>query len=179
MPNHVVNEVIFADLTSERKAELLANLCDGEFRTDFSILLPPPLNSWPGSVSVKHEQAFPETHLNWCTKNWGTKWGAYSHKPTEIGDDHLILRFETAWGPPRGWLVAIFNRFQQSFRYNWLSEGESRGWACFFDYDALDDPTHRKQAWAENEADDTLDRHLHVLQWGDAADEIMVERDAL
>lgn len=178
MPNHVVNEIIFEGLKAGQAADLLAGLCDAEQNADFSILLPPPLNSWPGSVGTKHEKAFPTNHLDWCRQNWGTKWGAYSSKPTEITETTLILRFQTAWSPPRGWLLAIFNRFKLSFRYNWLDEGESRGHAGYFDYPALDDLTFRKEAWGEQEADDALDRHLHMLRWGDAADEIMAERDA-
>ncbi len=102
-------------------------------------------------------------------KNWGTKWGAYDVLPVENDGNHLILRFKTAWSPPRGWLVAIFNKFKLSFYYHYLSEGEARGHVGHFDWQALDDLARGHFAWNEKDAPDELNCHLHVLLWGDAA----------
>ena len=83
----------------------------------------------------------------------------------------LTLRFDTAWSAPRGWLCAVFNTIKAGFEYNYLSEGETRGHAGFFNWARLDDMGG--EAWGERDADDALNRHLHVLLWGDDADEIM------
>jgi hypothetical protein len=164
MPNHIINEIIFRDLTADRKNELLANCCDKDGKVDFEILVPMPLNVWRGSVGTRHEQAFKIVGLDWARENWGTKWNAYSHKPTETTADSLIFRFETAWRPPYGWLCAVFNRFKLSFEHNWLDEGTSRGVHGVFDWAEAEkdfgDP------WKEEPADDALNKHLHVLHWG-------------
>lgn len=127
MPNHVMNEVIFTGLSPVQIASLREKILDEVGQVDFGLLLPIPLNCWMGSVGAKHENAFPYTALDWCTRNWSTKWNAYSTQPIEESTNSPIVRFETAWRPPYGWLVAIFNHFKISFAYNWLSEGEQRG----------------------------------------------------
>ena len=40
---------------------------------------------------------------DWCIENWGTKWSPSNVylDPTE-GDEYLIYKFNTAWGPPTG-----------------------------------------------------------------------------
>lgn len=162
MPNHVINELVFRDLTSEKKAELLSNLCVAD-QVDFQLLLPVPLNVWQFSCGTRHEKAFQTTGLDWCRLNWGTKWNAYSQQPIEQTDDSLILRFETAWRPPYGWLCAILNRFKIAFEHNWLDEGAERGVAGRFQWV---DNVMRAEPWAEEPADDTLHRHLHKLHWG-------------
>lgn len=165
MPNHVINEIIIRDLDPFRMSEILAAVCNGDGIVDFEVLLPPPLNSWPGSVRAKHEKAFKTTHLDWATQNWGTKWNAYGTLRTpEVAGDVLTLRFDTAWRPPYGWLVAIFNKFRLSFTYNYLSEGEMRAKSGSFNYARLDDMG--REAWSEEEATDEVHRHLHLLRWG-------------
>ena len=175
MPNHIANEVVFTGLTDDLRERLLAKLCNAKGDPDFAILLPPPLNSWPGSVSVLHEKAFPDNHLDWCRKNWSTKWNAYQVRQNEVDGDRLVLRFNTAWRAPMGWFVAIFNTFEISFEYRYLDEGSNRGRLGFFNWDRLDDMGG--EAWSERDADDEMNRYLHVLRWGDAADEIMAETE--
>jgi hypothetical protein len=123
MPNHVINEIIFRDCDEQLQRDILAAvLTDGE--VDFGVLLPKPLNIWMGSCGRKHEQAFRVTGLDWATANWGTKWNAYGHneggKYRSVRQDgtSLILTFQTAWRPPYGWIVALFNRFKISFDHD-------------------------------------------------------------
>jgi hypothetical protein len=165
MPNHVVNELIFRGTDRATQALILSKLCNDRGEVDFEILVPSPINIWLGSVGRIHTDTFPDTHLDWARKNWGTKWNAYSQKPTEQTEDTLTLRFETAWRPPYGWLVAIFNTFKCSFEHNWFSEGEDRGRAGKWNYAGLDD-LDGLSSWEETDADDDLQKHLHVLQWG-------------
>jgi Ferredoxin-like domain in Api92-like protein len=172
MPNHVANEVIFTGLTEDLRAQLLMKLCKADGTPDFSILLPPPLNSWPGSVGARHEKAFPHNDLDWNTKNWSTKWNAYRVEKAENEGDRLVLRFNTAWRAPMGWFLAIFNTFKIDFEYRYLDEGASRGRIGEFCWANLDDWLNR-EAWSERDVDDEMNRYLHVLRWGDAADEIM------
>lgn len=36
----------------------------------------------------------------WCCDNWGSKWDAKDLKCEQIGFNCLLLRFDSAWGPP-------------------------------------------------------------------------------
>lgn len=161
MPNHVINELIFRNVNAEQQEAIIAGVCGADGNVDFSVLVPAPLNIWNGNVGTKHERAFGETGLDWNCKNWGTKWGAYSHQETERTDDSLTFRFETAWSPPYPWLAAVLNKFSLPFDHNWLDEGAERGRKGRFSVDEKWGPE-----WDEEEADDALHRHLHKLHWG-------------
>lgn len=165
MPNHVVNEIIFRGVDRAKQDEILAVACGSKGEVDFEVLLPIPLNVWRGSVGTRHEKALQQTGLDWQRLNWGTKWNAYSQKPIERTDDTLTLIFETAWRPPYGWLVAMFNRFHLSFDHNWLDEGAERGVCGRFNADFIDDDM-RGEPWGEKPADDDMQKHLHKLRLG-------------
>ena len=167
MPNHVVNELIFRDVPQETRQLIIDTICDEKGDVDFEKLLPMPLNAWRGSVGSNHEKAFPQNGMDWANKNWSTKWNAYSHKPTETTDDSITFRFETAWRPPYGWLVAVLNTLKISFEHNWLSEGESVGHRGTWKYGKPAAPFSDYE-WKEEveEVGTPLQRHLHLLQWG-------------
>lgn len=165
MPNHVVNELIFRDVSKEAQDQILAVAMNKDGEVDFEVLVPAPLNIWWGSVGSRHEKAFQDTHLDWARRNWGTKWNAYSHKPVARTADSLTLTFETAWRPPYGWLAALVNKLALSFDHNWLDEGASRGVAGRFEVTASDSimgPVN----WTEEPCGDEMQRHLHFLHWG-------------
>lgn len=163
MPNHVVNEVIFSCITQSLRNDLLSACCNEHQQVDFERLVPAPINSWRGGVSASHEKAFPHNDLDWCRANWGTKWNAYGHRQPELTDNGLILRFDSAWRPPYGWLVAVFNCFHLDFDHNWLSEGSSQGVCGTFRWiDSKLESCNWKEAPAEGE----MQRHLHTLRWG-------------
>jgi len=164
MPNHIVNELVFRNLDEADQDAILALVLNDAGEVDFEILVPAPLNLWCGNVGANHTEAFRDTHLDWATRNWGTKWNAYSQKPISRTDDSLILIFETAWRPPYGWLAALFNKTKRSFDHNWLDEGRDRGVEGRFVWDEGRPfgPMH----WEEEPCGDEMQRHLHYLHWG-------------
>jgi hypothetical protein len=161
VPNHVINELVFRGVDAGQQQAIVSAACDSQGKVDFGILVPMPLNIWMGSVGSEHERAFQNTGLDWARVNWGTKWNAYSHKPTEVEDEMLTLRFETAWAPPYPWLAAMLNKLSLSFQHNWLDEGAARGRTGTFKLDERWGPI-----WDEDEASDAMHRHLHKLHWG-------------
>ncbi len=169
MPNHVINEVVFRDLSDTLVDKIASRTVDRLTKhVDFSILLPIPINCWMGSVSMADERAFKNTALDWCTQNWGTKWNAYgAHNGVEHTPSALTLRFDTAWRPPYGWLAALLNTFHLSFQHNWLSDGEAQSYAGQFVYQ----PGHAMGDfdWREAPAPPDLRAHLHLLRWGVAS----------
>lgn len=173
MPNHVLNELIFqADAATQER--ILAKLCNDKGDVDFEILIPTPPNVWLGNVGQKHEK-LGLNGLDWSRQNWGTKWNAYSHKPTERTETTLTLRFNTAWSPPFPWLVAAFNTLKASFEHNWLDEGDSRGHQDKWDFSKMEEAGFA-DPWTEARADDAMNLHLHEVMWGaETAREIMAE----
>lgn len=163
MPNHVINEIIFRNVDAEKQMAILAACCGDDGKVDFNILVPKPLNIWQFSVGTKHEAAFQQTGLDWARLNWGTKWNAYDHRPIQQTDDTLTIAFETAWRPPYGWLVAVFNKFQIAFDHNWMNEGDNCAVCGKFVW-VTDDM--RADPWIERPADEAEQRRIHKLMWG-------------
>lgn len=165
MPNHVINEIIFRNVDAGKQAAIAAKLCNDEGKVDFERLVPIPPNIWLGNVGTKHEK-LGVSALDWCRENWRTKWNAYSHKPIERTDDSITFRFETAWSPPYGWLVAVFNVIRLDFEHNWLDEGAARGWEGMWLRSTFDTERGFEDPWTEKPASDAMQRHLHKLHWG-------------
>lgn len=163
MPNRVINEAIFIGNTEfRRKVKEIAVGADGKI--DFTLLLPIPLYCWQGGVSSLHMKRFPDNALNWCSKNWSTKWGAYGKQTVEEIGDTLTLSFDTAWSAPFGWYAAIFNSVERGFQINWLSEGEMRGHTGIF---SMGNKPFDSMGYDETPAiSDDLQKHLHLLRWG-------------
>lgn len=166
MPNHVINEVIFPGLgaTTELFQWVKNGLLDAKGKVSFAVLLPPPLNYWRHGVGSQHD-AMPGNCLDWNSKNWSTKWDAYGDPTAEVIGEDFVLRFKTAWSPPLGWYVAIFNYFGLSFDYCYLSEGDDESHAGRFDIEKterlFDKPWHE---WPI--ADVATHRRLHKMLWG-------------
>lgn len=161
MPNHVINELVFTDLTEADRDRVVTAIYAGD-NVDFEILVPMPLNMWWGAVGSNHEAAFKRTGLDWARENWGTKWNAYRSVAPEWADGVLTIRFQSAWSPPYPWLAAVFNKLNLPFAHNWLDEGAERGWIGTF---SIDEPIWGIE-WKEVEATDEMQRHLHKLLWG-------------
>ncbi len=164
MPNHIVNEIRLHDVD---QALARAIVSSDERLIDFEKLLPLPLNFWPGNVSMSHEKAFPGTHLKAAREIWGTKWNAYALSDESLRHDgaDTILTFETAWAPPRGWVVAIFSTLKCDITHHWQDEGS--------------DDVHREKyvfsgdtmgfsSWTTElvKAGSDDHRRLYKLQWG-------------
>lgn len=164
MPNHVINELIFSDCDADKVQRLREVICDEYGKVDFEVLLPSPINIWRGCVGSKHKETFPDTHLDWATKNWGTKWNAYGDRAFEVDGGTVTVTFRTAWNPPYGWLVALFNTIKGKFSHNFLSEGRTKAVVSSWNYVSIDQAFG--DAWVEIEADEEMQKHLHILLWG-------------
>lgn len=165
MPNHIVNEIRLHGVDAER----VRAIASGPERViDFEKLLPLPLNFWPSSVSMDHEQAFPGTHLDAATQTWGTKWNAYALSDDslrQVGDD-TILTFETAWAPPRGWVVAVFSKLKCDITHHWQDEGSDDVHREIYTFTG--DGSISFPKWVSEVVDQGSDDHrrLYKLQWG-------------
>ena len=163
MPNHVFNEVRLHGVSLETVTLLIT---DKTGRISFAVLVPLPINFWPGNVGRDHEEAFPGTHLDAATKSWGTKWNCYGDpKAVQDGDDTLIT-FQTAWAPPRGWIVALFNTLGCKITAKWLDEGRSD---AFTETYVMDDPQNfGGPNWKTETHIEGSDeqRRLHKCLWG-------------
>ena len=171
MPNHVITEVVFRNVSKEQRESILAMVASTEQEIDFNTLLPIPLNVWRGSVGIRHEAAFGKenTALDWCRHNWGTKWNAYGlneggkYQSVDQSADTLTLTFQTAWSTPCGWLLALWHKSGCPLEYTWLDEGREHAFAGrFTTYEGgmLNEP------WLEDEADEATTRRMHKLLWG-------------
>lgn len=164
MPNHIVNEI---RLHSVHASAARAIVSSDEQAIDFGKLLPLPLNYWPGSVSSLHEKAFPGTQLDAAIKTWGTKWNAYALSDDSLrqdGDD-TVLTFETAWSPPRGWVVAVFNTLECDITHHWQDEGSE---AVHCEKYTFGDRSIFFPKWTAEEVEmgSADHRRLYKLQWG-------------
>lgn len=165
MPNHVTNEIIFRNVSAADQDAIIAKLCNADGIVDFEVLVPTPPNIWLGNVGEKHKRLGVNA-LDWSRENWGTKWNAYSHKKIERTDDTLKVVFDTAWSPPYGWLVAVFNVLKRDFEHNWMDEGASHGWEGKWLYSVMVDNKTFLDPWTEEPCGDEMQKHLNVLRWG-------------
>lgn len=161
MPNHVINEIVFDNVNWFRRRKILKKVVKNK-HVDFEILVPAPINIWNGNTGRNHEETFPGTHLDWARNNWGTKWNAYESEIIKFSNT-LTIRFKTAWSPPYGWIIALFNYFQLPFSLLWMSEGHDK--AFYEAYDPGADEYDSEQ-WIKNEADEIQTRYAHKLLWG-------------
>jgi hypothetical protein len=171
MPNFVTMEVLFRNVDAETQQRILAAACNTEGEIDFEVLLPIPLNCWKGAYSVFSAPPFPCTWHDWCSENWGTKWNACneSSEPVVRTDDSLTLQFDTAWAPPYGWLVALYNKLRLPFEYNWLFEGKDCGYSGSFDPSEVFDPDCPRKGfneWKEAECDGETRKRLCLRMYG-------------
>lgn len=168
MPNHVVNEIVFRGVDADAQSAIKSQCLNAEGFIDFGVLLPIPINVWMFSHSQIHEKLGGNA-LDWCTENWGTKWNAYGQDDEHydrltVDGDTLTLRFQTAWSPPYGWLLALFNTTKRDFDHNWMDEGAAHGVSAAWRYPKGDD--FRFKPWSEKPCDEPMQRHLNKLQWG-------------
>lgn len=164
MPNHVINEITFAGCDAATVAKLRSIVLNGDGEVDFEVLVPAPLNIWNGSVGTKHTAAFPDTHLDWATKNWSTKWNAYGKQSLDVDGEEVRIEFQTAWRPPYGWLVALFNTMKRRFVHKWMSEGHDRGVIGVWEWEGKE--PFSQHDWNETDADPETQKYLHLLLWG-------------
>lgn len=165
MPNHILNEVEVA----AGRDYVLPLVTNKEGQIDFATLLPLPINYWPGNVGSEHKETFPGTHLDAARATWGTKWNAYGinrrYQSIVADRERTLLTFQTAWSPPMGWIMALWNTTKAAIVLRWLDEGRSEAVIDRFDYailagDGFGEP------WTRTAADEAETRRLHKLLWG-------------
>lgn len=94
---------------------------------DFNGLIPQPEGIFRGPLS--EEDRIKSAGLNWYdwnVANWGTKWNAYKVSwidGLEPDAYEFLVKFETAWSPPRPVLQAIKDK-GFDVRYTYLDEGD-------------------------------------------------------
>ena len=79
------------------------------------------------------------TWYEWCNKNWGTKWNAYSC--VELGKDDDTLEFFTAWSSVPTILEALSRKYpDQTISYCWADEdiGSNVGEAVYKNGEMID-----------------------------------------
>lgn len=161
MPNHVINEITLHGVKLE---DCKQYIFDKAGNVSFAVLLPLPLNYWPGSVGADHEKAFPGTHLDAAREVWGTKWDAYGDPVAEDSESGVVIRFKSAWNHPRGWTCALFNTLNCDITVNWLDEGQTNAHSeIYTSRDKWGD-----MRWEEGVILAGSDEHrrLHKLLWG-------------
>ena len=163
MPNHIYNEITLKDVLYADARKVILNK-DGD--VDFGVLLPLPLNGWPGSAGILHKQEFPSVHLDDARKIWGTKWGPYGDPKLVRHNDGVTITFQTAWTHPRGWVCALFNTFNCDILCEWLDEGYFDGtretWSKIVDGD-MTSPSWKSEKIPEKSPDH---RRLHKALHG-------------
>jgi hypothetical protein len=159
MTNDVLNEIIFRDVNRATQDRILEKTCDAHEQgcVNFEILLP-SLSFWEGGGDNDVRARVPGWG-DWASYNWGTVRHPYNDRPIERSDDTLILRFETAWRPPYGWIVALFNFFKLPFEHNSIIQFGGRGRCGKFTCEP-------EPKWVELDATDTMHAHLLLLFYG-------------
>ena len=61
MPNHIISEVRFENVTQEQADEIKRTVFDSNGEVDFNLLVPMPLNIWQGDCNDKHNRMFGDT----------------------------------------------------------------------------------------------------------------------
>ena len=116
MPDWTSNKLQI--IGSKEDCESFMLFCKGEngVAFDFSKILTPP-------TDLKSDESF----LNWCIKNWGTKWPAYECRNwggQEYEDGYLFwISFKTAWNRPSR-LILHASKLFPSISFVLFSVGE-------------------------------------------------------
>ena len=160
MPNHVYNEV---RLHGVSLADVDRKLCRRDGVLSFAVLLPLPVNYWPGCVSSAHEAAFPGTQLQAARDTWGTKWDCYGDPSVEQDELDVVIKFQSAWTPPRGWIVALFNILKCQITSLWISEGQEAANREDYTFSGPDNPTWNCRTIQPGSSEH---RRLHERLWG-------------
>ncbi|SIR21605.1 hypothetical protein SAMN05880582_10823 [Rhizobium sp. RU20A] len=121
MPAHVINEVLLHDI---KLSDCAQYLFDKNGALSFEVLVPLPINLWRGGCGRRLLEVFVGNTLDAARDMWGTKWNACGNPFAGEVPGGTVLRFKTAWNPPRGWICALFNTLACDITSHWLCEGE-------------------------------------------------------
>lgn len=135
MPDYIINELVFSDLTDEEIAEIEVLTVNENGHVDFNILVP-----LPNRLRGEWKDGDMQEVLNY----WGTKWNAQGNPPFKMvkkpGDGRLILRFLTANNKPWHWIRALITKTKKPLQYTWCWAGQ-HGWQSTFDHGSIDPVT--------------------------------------
>lgn len=120
MPDHVINEVLLHNVNSSQCRQFVL---DDKDRLSFEVLLPLPLHLWRGDFDAEVRNAFAGSSMDAAFQFWGTMRDAYGDVKVDDTAEGTLLRFQTAWDHPRGWLCALFNKLNCDITASWLCEG--------------------------------------------------------
>lgn len=150
MPNHETNNVLVTGDPAQVAAFVEEAFTDG--RIDFEKIVPPPENIETGGCphlgidpNLGADGTYTDDEGNtrtcwykWNLANWGTKWGAYEHRPykytvrklwnaqTGMHDRpwaFVFLVFETAWSQP----TPIFDAIEEKWGVKVLAVTQDEG----------------------------------------------------
>lgn len=131
MPNHETNYVVVVGEPAAIQRFLAEAFTDGEHDEparvlDFNSILPQPEGIETGGCSGNHPEGV-VCWYEWNSANWGTKWGAYSHRELLVTGTEAQLEvrlvFDTAWTQPTPIFVAIEERWGVEVNAITLDEG--------------------------------------------------------
>ena len=130
MPNHILNRISVSNQNDDLqkiKDFLRSEECD----VDFNKILPQPENIFRGDLGKEEEDYCKKNNIptwyNWNTKNWGTKWNAYS---ININNDNI--EFETAWNGVPNLMLKLSENFPDTdIIYEFADEDVSSNCAEF------------------------------------------------
>ena len=102
MPNWCMNELTITGPAD--KVFAWAELHTTKYETSTSVLdfnksIPEPLDEYGWS------------NVNWQYDNWGTKWGACDTCYLDYKEGHVVIAFDTAWGPADRWIHTMSGMF--------------------------------------------------------------------
>lgn len=167
MPNHIISEVRFENVTKEQADEIKKAVLDIDGKVDFNLLIPQPLNIWRGNCNDEHKKMFGDTWYDWNIKNWGTKWNAYESS-VRFDDFYLVIVMQTAWSPPMPWFAALFNKFDLDFKVLWMDEGDDKAHIDKFYHGGFDNG----KEWSREDASKEDYEKIHILMWGRTREEM-------
>lgn len=105
MPNIIHNVMKIDD--GEKAKEVYAAMKTEESEFDFNAVMPVPAEKEG------------DEKLEWCTKNWGSKWNAMD--PVML-DDRTVY-FQTAWSDVKAVVIELARKFNvHKLGYQWASE---------------------------------------------------------
>jgi hypothetical protein len=138
MPDYIINELAFSDLTDAEIADIEALTLNSKGNVDFNILVPLP---------DRLRGEWKDGDMREVISFWGTKWNAQGNPPFKMvkkpGDGRLILRFLTANNKPWHWIMALIARTRKPVQYTWCWGGKF-GWQSTFDHRSTDPITERE-----------------------------------
>lgn len=138
MPDYVINELVFSNLSAEDITAIEALTVNEKGNVDFNILVPLP---------ERLRGKWADADMNEVISYWGTKWNAQGNRPFKMvkkpGDGRLILRFLTANNKPSNWIKALIAKTKKPLQYTWCWAGQ-HGWQSTFVHISSDPIAERK-----------------------------------